>query len=100
MSAYVSVQHSSVVVHASPGSVHVPVPPKQRRTPVDAGSQPVSPPPFGQQFEVAPAPPHTSPAGTHEPVFAQRMIGRPSAPAPATAHDPEQHCPSDVHGSS
>ena len=48
----------------------------------------------------APAPPQTSPAGTHEPVFAQRMIGRPSAPAPATSHPPEQHCPSDVHGSS
>jgi hypothetical protein len=42
MSGYVSVQHMSVVVHSSPGSVHMPSPPRQRRTPVLEGSQPVS----------------------------------------------------------
>jgi hypothetical protein len=91
ISGNASVQHSEVIVHSSPGSVHVPSPPRQRLTPVDAGSQPVSPPPFGQQFEVAPAPPQTSPAGTHEPTLAQRRIGRPSAPVPAASHAPEQH---------
>jgi hypothetical protein len=60
----------------------------------------VSPPPFGQQFDVAPAPPQTSPAGTHEPVFAQRRIGRPSLVVPVASQPPEQHCASDVQGSS
>jgi hypothetical protein len=99
MSGYASVQHSSVLVHSCVGSVQVPSPPRHRLTPVVAGSHPVSPPPFGQQFDVAPAPPHTSPAGTHDPRFPQRMIGRPSAPVPSSSHPPEQHCMSEVHGS-
>jgi hypothetical protein len=100
MSGYVSMQHSDVIVHSAPGSVHTPSPPRQRLTPVLAGRHPVSPPPFGQQFVVAPPPPHTSPAGMHEPVFAQRMIGRPSVAVPAAAHPPEQHSASLRHGSS
>lgn len=87
-------QQSDVIVHARPGKVHSPWPPRHRETPVVAGSQPVSPPPFGQQFDVAPAPPQTSPAGTHEPLFAHRRMGRPSSVRPASRHAPEQHSPS------
>src|SRR5687767_14115184 len=99
MSGYRSMQHSEVIVQISPGSVHMPSPPRQRRTPMLAGSQPVSPPPSGQQLRVVPMP-QTSPAGTHEPVFAQRMIGEPSTAMPAMAQLSEQHCPESVHGSS
>lgn len=96
----VSTQHSAVVVHASPGSVQPGAPPKQRRKPAPVVSHPVSPPPFGQQFELDPSPPQTSPAGRHESAFAQRMIVRPSAVVPAGSHAPEQHSPSDRHSSS
>jgi hypothetical protein len=94
------VQHSDVIVHIAPGRVQVPSPPRQRRTPVVAGSHPVSPPPFGQQFEVAPAPPQTSPAGMQDFRFPHRMIGRPSMVVPRSSQPPEQHSPSAVHGSS
>jgi hypothetical protein len=100
MSGYVSMQQSAVVMHSRPGRTHMPSPPRQRLTPVVAGSHPKSPPPFGQQFDVAPAPPHTSPAGWHEPVFTQRMIGLPSGDVPVIAQLPEQHCELALHGSS
>ena len=100
ISGYASVQHSEVMVHSRPGRVQVPSPPRHRDTPVVAGSQPVSPPPFGQQFEVAPAPPHTSPAGMQESAFAHRRIGRPSAVVPAASQTPEQQSPSPRQGSS
>src|SRR5690349_12006710 len=93
-------QQSLVMVHISPGITHDSSPPRQRLTPMLAGSQPVSPPPFGQQFEVAPAPPQTSPAGMHDLALSQRMISRPSDVVPADSHAPEQHWPSLVHGSS
>lgn len=100
MSGKASVQHSAVVVHARPGSVQPGVPPRQRLKPPLVGSQPVEPPPFGQQFELAPAPPQTSPGGRHEVAFAQRMIGRPSGVVPARSQAPEQHCASLLQSSS
>lgn len=94
-------QHGSPPsVHSSPASTQLLPPPKQREKPAPVGSQPIRPPPFGQQFEVAPLPPQTSPTGTHEPTFAQRMIGRPSEVMPAARHAPEQHSSSLVQRSS
>lgn len=86
----VSVQHSEVSVHASPGNVHVPVPPKHREIPDTEGSHPVDPPPLGQQLLLAPMP-QTSPALRQLLASSQRMIGRPSLVVPFCAHEPEQH---------
>jgi hypothetical protein len=55
MFGYGSLQHSAVVSHVWLGSVQVVFsPPKQRRKPAPVGMHPVSPPPLGQQFELAP----------------------------------------------
>jgi hypothetical protein len=96
----VSVQHGCPPVGLQPllGMMHPLVPPRQRSMPVAVVSQPVRPPPFGQQLELAP-PTHTSPAGMHDPAFAQRRIGRPSSVVPFCAHTPEQHCVFEVQSS-
>lgn len=100
ISGKASVQHSSVVVHIMPGRVQSPSPPKQRRKPVPVGSQPVSPPPFGQQFELAPPSPHTSPAGKQLPALAQRMMGRPSSVRAVSSQTPLQHSADEEQSSS
>jgi hypothetical protein len=96
----VSLQHSSVVVQACPGRVQSPEPPKQRRKPAPVGSQPVSPPPSGQQLELAPWPPHTSPAGRQESALAHRLMGRPSRVWPSSTQAFEQHSASELQRSS
>jgi hypothetical protein len=94
MSGNVSVQHSAVEVHSCPGIVQPGSPPKHRLKPAPVGSQPVRPPPFGQQLELAPPKAQTSPAGKQESAFAQRMMARPSAVMPRGSQAPEQHWPS------
>lgn len=85
-----SMQHSFVCVHASPGKVQVPSPPRHLETPDAEGSQPVDPPPFGQQLSLAPAP-QTSPGSRQLAGLPQRKIGRPSSVVPFSTQAPEQH---------
>jgi hypothetical protein len=56
----VSAQHSAVSLQDAPGRVQPGTPPTQRCGPCDVVTQPVSPPPGGQQFAPAPTK-HSSP---------------------------------------
>lgn len=94
-------QHGSPpVMHSSPATTQREPPPKQRKKPAPVDSHPIRPPPSGQQFELAPMPPHTSPTGRHEVAFAHRMMGRPSTVTPSASQTPEQHSASLAHRSS